>query len=506
MKTKLNLLAFLLPLFEMEISGGGAGDASGAISPPPASFDEAASSAANLAETSTGEQPIAGSETAVDGQQPTEQSVDPLEGLPSLEELEQQAAANVPYAKGLASLRAAYESTKPQLEEYKALQPWKDVADKIGDPVQAQSAYELQGLLHSAVPNSTDPNDFTTVPFLQKIEADSPGTVDQLYADCGTFPIEVDGVVDTVARHRFRQWGLNPDNIENYKALDSGTLSVASGIVKPDELVGIDARYHDAYRSLSVAKRADIQTLKTTEGGEAIIEEDLRNASRALEVDKYMKQQEVDKAQAVASRQQTLESEIQAESQASLYQATSEIYTSIHKNLAQQVKFSSDELSNELHLAGIMSNLYTLLDPEGRKLILDPVLQKAGVVLDSTFDATVNRFAERLSAAKRFEKMGDTMRQRAALSESTQARQMLTAKLNSIAMKFAQPTSAAVTANAQANGNLTAGTPARMIPNGNVAAQNGNGNPFLNNPHAFNTPEYGKWNEDLERKMRAASV
>lgn len=496
MKIKLNLLSFLLPLFEMETGEGGGGVAS--TSPDAVSMDTASSPDVLAESGSEQSQPsVTGSE------QPTDAvSDDPLKDIPTLEELQAQVAQKVPHAQALAQLRPAYESAKEQLGQFES---WKPLVEKQIDPAVALANHELVSLLHSSDPNSTNPDDFSTVPFLQKAEADSPGVVDQMYKDMAQFTVERDGVVDTVLRHQVRAWGLNPDNIGQYKALENGTLNVASGIVNSEELAKIDPQYHDAFKALSPSNRADILALLRPDGNETDrlnATENLRNAHEALEAKKFREQIQQREESDRQAQQQRLEQEIQTESQTAIDQATSEIYSSIQKSLASQVKISSDELVNESHQVGVLSNLYTLLDPAGRKLILEPLLAKMGVSLDSTiagvqvpFDQTVNRFTERLAAAKRFEKYGDQMRARQALSEASQARQLLTAKLNQIALKLAQPTAQAVAG----NGNV--GATARTVPNGNQASQNGNHNPYDDNPHRFGTPEYAQWNRNLDRQL-----
>jgi len=471
MKIKLNLLSFLQSLsFGDGEEGGGGG---GVVSSPDTVSADTASSPDALAESGSESQ----SSVTDSEQQTASTGDDPLKDVPTIEELQEQVAQKVPYAQALAQLRPAYERTKQELSQFDA---WKPLAEKQVDPSVALANHELVSLLHSPVEGK--PDEYTTKPFLERLETESPGSVDQIFSDLLSYPVPgQDGKLDTLVRHLYRSHGLNPDNIAQYQALDKGTLGIASGIVSADDLAKIDPQFHDAFKALSPANRTDILTLlqSGSEVDRLNVAENLRNAQSALEAQKFREQIENNQKSQEQAQQQALEREIQSESTAAIEQVTSEIYNSIKQSLASQITVSSDPLINESYQAGVMSNLYTLLDPAGRKLILEPLLAKMGVSLDSTiagvqvpFDQTVNRLAERTAAAKRYEKYGDQMRARQAMSEASQARQLLTAKLNQIALKLASPTANLV------KGNGNAGATARVVPSGNGAQSKSGGNPF----------------------------
>lgn len=447
-----------------------------ASSPDAASLDAGQSSSPELAETSGAQ-----TESSVDNVQVAEEQVvtedDPLKDVPTVEELKQLAEQKIPHAEALARLRTAYEASKEQLKPFES---WKPVIEQIGDPAQVQANQELFNLLYSPVDG--DPNDYTTAPFLQRLEQDSPGAVDKLYRDLTGFQTEIDGQRDTVVRHMVRSWGLNPDNIEKYKQLENGTLPVASGIVSSDDLAKIPAQFQEGFKALPSQAQTDILALSQSqnESDRLTAQAYLQNAQQSVEAQKFREQIQQQQEQQRRAEEAQIEQAIETESSQAIEQITSEIYSSIHQSLASQVKVSSNELENEAYLTGVMSNLYTLLDPAGRKLTLEPLLNKLGVSLDSTiagqqvrFDDTVQRLVERTSAAKRFEHYGDQRRAQIAKSEATQARQILTAKLNQIALKLAHPV-----AQARANGNGNLGATARQVPNGNGVQQSTSGNPF----------------------------
>jgi hypothetical protein len=88
-----------------------------ASTPEATSTEEAASSTAvseTAGESQGGVNATAEAQTSTQQQAP----VDVLDGLPSLEELQAQAAQKVPMAQGLYNVRAELERVRPLLKEY----------------------------------------------------------------------------------------------------------------------------------------------------------------------------------------------------------------------------------------------------------------------------------------------------------------------------------------------------------------------------------------------------
>lgn len=471
------------------MGGGGGVQADSSPSAESVQTDNAASPTA-LAESSVTN---AGSETATDGQ--ASESTDPLEGIPSAEELEQQVAQNVPYAKGLQSLRGAYEALKTDHEPLKA---WKDIAGST-DPATVQSNQELLGLLYSPTQNG-NPNDYSTTPFLERIEQDSPGSLDKVYRDLTGMAVEINGQRDTLTRHMVRSWGLNPDNLEKYRQLENGTLSVASGIVSTEDLAKIPQAYHEGFKALPAQAQRDILSLNGSEheADRLTAQAYLQNAQQAVDAQTFREGVERERQATQQAKEADTQRKIDTESQTAIDQLTSEVYDSIRQNLAQ-VKVSTDELENELHVGRHMALLYTAIDPAGRKMILDPLLAKLGVSLDSSiagvqvrFEDTVNTIDQKTREAIRWEHYGDKRQAAAAKAAANQSRQILTAKLNQVAMKLVAP--------AKPNGD---GATARMIPSGNGLQQQGSQNPYDANPHPFGSPEYSAFNRKIDRQLAA---
>lgn len=112
----------------------------------PADPDSSAIPAVDSPSTSQGtgappEQPVGSDNAPVQDSQPP--ADDALTDIPSLDELKAQ--ENVPYAKGLAQLRQAYESLKPQLAELQGrFSPFESVADKFSAPEEVQQLVDMR--------------------------------------------------------------------------------------------------------------------------------------------------------------------------------------------------------------------------------------------------------------------------------------------------------------------------------------------------------------------------
>lgn len=461
----------LLPstlLYFAEGDPGGGGDVQTDTSPSVEPSGDAASSA--VTESSDDQQIDAGTVQASEQESAED---DPLKDVPTVEELNQLAEQKVPHAQALARLRTAYEASKEQLKPFEA---WKPVIESIPDPATVQSNHELLSLLYSPS-QSGDPNDYSTAPFLERLEQDSPGSIDKMYRDLTGMAVEINGQRDTLTRHMVRSWGLNPDNLEKYRQLENGTLPVASGIVNSEDLAKIPQAYQEGFKSLPAQAQKDILALTQSENeSERLMAQTyLQNAQQAREAQTFREQVE----QQRQAEQRRLEVEtaqkIETESQQAIDQLTSEVYDSIRQSLAQ-VKVSSNELENELHVGSQMALLYTAIDPAGRKMILDPLLSKLGISLDSAvggvqvrFDDVVNTIAQKTAEAVKWTHLRDTRQANLAKAAATQARQILTAKLNQVASKLASP--------ARSNGNGNGAT-ARQLPSGNGLQQQSNSNPY----------------------------
>ena len=494
MKIKLNLLSFLLPLYEMEMGDGGG---VGIAAPDPAVI--AAADPPSAQETSEEPQAsVTGSEDVT-----AQQQTDPLEGLPTLDELKKQAEAKVPYAAGLANVVEAYERAKAENGQYA---PWKEVVDSVGDPIQAKTAYELVQSLRTPVDGH--PNEFTARPFLERVDQERPGSANQIFHDLLTYEVpDEKGQVDTLVRHMYRSHGLDPDRIDDYRNID--TLR-ASGVVSAEDLRLIPAQYQDAFRSLSQDGQDDIlELLKARDTSPSYglrAEEHLRNAQDALEARQWREQNENAQREAATRQHAELQQQVAEVVETDIFSEVKTIHDSIYQNLSSQFTFSSDATQNTLEHSKIMATLATLQNPAYR-FVAENALKSVGVTLNG-FDELANRWEVERSKFVAFKAAGqeNTWDAREALSKSTVAKQQILAKLNDYALKLAQASGERASGIAtQKDGQLSAAT-SRYVPSGAGQVPQRGQNPFKNNPYTIGTPEYSEFIRKIEKEYNVDSA
>jgi hypothetical protein len=446
---------------------------------------------------------VAGDVTATDAATSTQQTeVDPLEGIPSAEELQKLVEQKVPYSEALARLRPAYEGVKAKLAEYQSLDPWKPLSEKIGDPALAQTSYELISSLHT--PNADNPSGFTTRPFLEQLERDSAGSVDQLFADTLTFQVpDAQGKPSTVVRELVKSWGIDPDRFDDYRNIDKFR---ASGVVTAEDLGKIPEKYHDAFRLMSQDAREDLLEIMASKP--LVAEENLRNAQRALATEKFEQEQ--------LQRQKTSEEAAQAKFQQEVAQAVDQdivteiqaISDSVHQNLSSQFTFSSDATVNDLEYTKILSVLGNLQSPYPVYRDIAVKALKAVGVEPNGFEELANRLSERREAYVRFNAMGDKMQASRALSEATFAKQQILARINDYAVKLAKASGERAATAAAAQGSQLERAAARFVPSGSGQVPQGTQNPYSQNPHLVGSQEYYAFNRkvDKEYNLTNASV
>jgi hypothetical protein len=416
---------------------------------------------------------------------------DPLKDIPTLEELKQQAEQKIPGAAGLASLRAAYESVAP-------LKSWQEVATQIGDPSIAKDYYELMEALRTPVEGQ--PNEYTTRPFIEKLDSLSPGIANELFFELMSYELpDENGRVDRMTNHFVRSLGLDPTRIDDYRNIDTVR---ASGAVTSDDLAGIPERFHSAFRALSSAQRDDFILQKDANGQYSLASmEYLQDKAEALEARQWREQQAEQQKQVAEQQQQAFETQLQQEIVEDVTSEAKSVYDSILQNLSSQVTFSSDPVQDKITKAGMMALLSQVQSPypyQQQEAV--NTLKEAGIELNG-FGELLNRFEERRAAYKRFERMGDQLQARRALSEYTIVKQQVLAKSNDFALRLAKANGERVaTQAAQQNGQLATAA-ARYVPSGSQA-QNGSPNPYEQNPHPVGSQEYFAYNRNLDKQFK----
>jgi hypothetical protein len=502
MKNKLNLLSFLLPLFEMEMGDGGAGVG---IATPDSAVVMAADSPSALESSSA-----IGNADAVNVEEveavETQAEVDPLKDVPTLEELEKQANDKVPHALALKNLRAAYEGVKPQLEQAKTYEPWKEIVSTINDPVQAKTAYDLIRAMRTPVEGQ--PNEFTSKPFIDRAEQEfGQGTANQLFHDLLTYTVPDDkGNVDTLVRHMYRSHGLNPDRIEDYRNID--TLR-ASGVVTPEDLSAIPDKYHDAFRALSQAQREDIHAQKMSDGTYPAATLDyLQDKAEALEARTWREKDEQARRETAERQQVEFQQQVAQAVEQDAETEVQSIYDSIHQHLSSQVTFSSDAAVNSLEcdkILGVVANLQSPY-PIYRNMAVR-ALKAVGVDVNGFGELAIQWEQERGKyVAFKASGQENTWDGRDALSKSNFAKQQILAKANDYALKLAKASGERAAAAASQTGSQIEAAAARFVPSGTGQSQQGTDNPYSKNPHPVGSQEYFAYNRQVDKQYNLTNA
>jgi len=401
---------------------------------------------------------------------------------------------NDPQVQAIIQMRSELRERNSRLDSYKPLEPWKEVAESIGDPTIAKSSYELVSSIHT--PSAENPSGFTSRPFLERLEAESPGTLDQIFADALVITVpDANGNPSTVVRELYRSHGLDPDRIDDYRNIDKLR---ASGVVTAEDLGKVPEKYHEAFKSMSQDAREDLLDMLAQKP--LVADEVLRNAQRALATEKFEQEQTERQKAAQEAAETKFQSDLAQTIEQDQVSETASIRDSIHQHLSSQFTFSSDPTVNELEHTKILSLIGNLQSPFPVYREMAVKALKAVGVEPNGFDELANRWSDRRAAYKQFEAMGDKMQAARALSESTAAKQQILAKVNDYALRLAKASGERAATAAAQQGSQLAAAQARFVPSGTGQAQQGLQNPYSQNPHPIGSQEYYAFNRKVDKE------
>jgi hypothetical protein len=408
---------------------------------------------------------------------------------------------NDPQVVPIIQLRRELRERDQRLDGYKPLDAWKETATTIGDPQIALSAHQLISAIHTPAPDS--PSGYTSLPFLQQMETQSPGSVDQIFAD--TLGVQVPdletGEPSTVVRNLFKSYGLNPDRVEDYRNID--TLR-ASGVVSAEDISQIPEKYHAAFKSLSQTVREDLLAMR--ESNPAAMEEYLRNAQDALEARQWRERDEQARQKAAEQQEAQWREEVQQTIYTDLETESKSMGDSIYQNLSSQFKFSADDGVDELEKVKILSVIGNLQSPiPFYREMATRALKQAGVE-PAGFAEALNRWEERRIAYTQYKAMGDQLQAQRAGSEANLARQQILAKANDYVLRVAAKTGERAATQATAAKTQLAAASARFVPSGNGNVQQGTTNPYAQNPHPVGSQEYYAFNRQVDREYNLTNA
>jgi len=276
---------------EANLGEGGGGDV-GANSPAPAAVIAAADSSPAQTDTSVESQAgVTGTEET-----PQQQPVaDPaLEGLPTREELAEQAERKTPYAAGLKNVLGAYEALKLEHQPLKTrIEPWNQVLEKYQDPTEVQTSLELLEALSTPVLDNGQPRlDVNQLPvtdpspFISKLAATRPTQATALInAALDTQLIGEGGVRDTAFNWKLRDLGIDPTDIEGYKAWKQQGAPVATEAV---DLSTVPEKYREVLKQLPPYIQKDRMDMPE-EARNWQLEQDLQTHQNRIATENYQR-------------------------------------------------------------------------------------------------------------------------------------------------------------------------------------------------------------------------
>lgn len=407
------------------------------------------------------------------------QEADPLEGVPTLEELEQNKTQQ--YAQALINLRTAYEARKGEVETLKPLEALKDIT-QYGDADTIKSRLDAyNSLFEQAVDPATQQPQFdesglpkvSAAKFIEQVDAENPGLAEQMLNDLLRYAPELpNGQKVSFYERALREvYGLDPKRLDDYRKIDA--LTAPTGEVTPEELAAIPENQRDAYKTLPKSLR---------DAWEQIPEDErkfhLDGAQERLEARQYReaetkRQAEVQQQQLNAARQQIVEAQdtyVRQELQTGL--------ATIMDDVAKQVTFSADPNTNAVMLGVTEGFVAALRDPDSSAFKnVQGALNALGVKLDNGFQEALSVADKHMRDQKAYELMGQKGLARNSQDKAHAAKTQVIAKLAPLAVKLAKALGgqAAQRANQQ-NQLLGAATNTRPTPdsgNGLQAEDNG---------------------------------
>lgn len=427
-------------------------------------------------------------------EQPTGEAAAPFQVPENDDDLKGQETN--PHVQAIVQLRQELRARNQVVDSYKPLDEWKPVVEAVGDPQLAQQAYELISSIHS--PSQENPSGFTSMPFLERIEQESPGTIDQIFSEICSFPLEINGERTTVVRELYKQHGLNPDRIDEYRNIDNLR---ASGVVTETDLAKIPEKYHEAFKALPEDARTDILSLK--ESNPALADQYLRNAERSLASERFEREQRERVEAQAKQEQEQFTRQVEQAVEADVLSKVKSWSDTIHQSLSQ-LKLSGDEGQNQLERLKILSTLATLQHP-GYRFIAEDALKAVGASLDG-FDDLINQWQESRSRYVTMTQMKDTWQARQAEAQASRAEQRILIKLNDYARRLAEAKGIQAATASQQTANQLETAQGRFVPSGNGNQQQGFTNPYEQNPHPVGTPEYYAFNRKVDREYQLTNA
>ena len=459
-------------------------DVGAATSPPPPSGDspDTASSAGQESSPDTSASTVGGV-TATQSEQdnsgnvieqagsaaPT-QDIDPLEGVPSLEELSQNQSQ--PYAKALVQLRTAYDALKPKVSELEPLSAFKDLVSQTTPEQLTQKLEIIDGFFAPALDENQQPildpvtnlPLTTALPGLQKLATESPDTVYTIINDALSLQIDGVSLEEQVTNYLLQKRGLNPANIQQYAEWEKTGAPVATSGV---DLSVIPEQYRAAFQKLPATIQNDLVSLMASERPE-----DKEIAQYHLDKEKRDFDNQQQRATEQQQRQQAFQAGVDKAGTEFVETIFKEEYDSTLKSIASQWQSSSDPNRDALQHHMIMNTLVNLTDPR-MSFSAEQWLKSLNVQPDPLIPQLAQSVENKAKQVKAAEAYGDKFKAGQLQEELRNERLQLKAKVNGVATLMVQALSGQLVLNQGQTDALLGGAETRPSVVGTGATTSG---------------------------------
>lgn len=401
-------------------------DAAASSAGQESSPDTSASTAGDVTATQGG-QDNSGDATQAGSAAPTQ---DPLEGVPTLEELSQNQSQ--PYAKALVQLRTAYEALKPQHESLKTLEPWQNIAEKHGDSAHVESLVQIVKGFSTPVEGQTDGDGvplITAVPGLQRLADTSPDTFFQIIEDgLHRFKVGEETLFDVYGKEWLQKQGISPENLEQHKEWERTGAPVAQSAV---DLSNIPDKYQAAFKQLPAVKQRDLA---------ALLASDDADQREVAEYDLIQAQERFERGQAETRNKQAAERQAQVRIEQSTQTAIQGKFESGFNQFLQHLSTwqpTADEKVNRAYHIETASTLVNLLDPN-MQFANGMLYETLGMQPDAEIPQLNNQFQQQTGLVELYKARGDKLREAEAQRSADSAYMRLVSRLNGVAAKLVE--------------------------------------------------------------------
>lgn len=309
-----------------------------------------------------------------DPSQQTAAPTDPLEGIPSLEEL--QGKDNVPYAKAVAQLRGAYEPLSAQHKELTTkFAPFESVADRFQTPEEVQSVVKLHDSLNKYSPGPDgqlipDPSEF-----VQEIVTNDPDRADILNGHLLWSQVKIgrdqrtgQPILAPRAEAFLQMVASDPD----MKEFRGRALQILGGVEPSqvpaptwtptqEELDKVDPSLIDTYKKLSYEERDELKL-----GSPEYINSQLRTRQLNEQLMSEKTDRENRDRQAYEQQQQRVEQEAKSAGDQYVETGFREGFTNFAKHIYETYKPTDNDVVNRTEGAQVALAVVALSHPDTR--------------------------------------------------------------------------------------------------------------------------------------------